>query len=176
MENLEKINDIKLVAPTEDFKKELIEAVQEFQAEDKEGHFSISTPGEDFSKFLAYLNDKELGVNLPEGRVPQSELWLMAGNRLIGWVKIRHTLNEELLKKGGHIGYGIRPSERGKGYGTKILELGLHKAKELGIKRILVTCADDNMGSAKIIEKNGGILENKIEYYGHLIRRYWIDN
>jgi len=78
---------------------------------------------------------------------------------------------------GGHIGFNIRPSERRRGYGTAILALTLEKAKELRLKRVLVTCDDNNVASAKIIEKNGGILEDK--YWNDELeqpkRRYWIE-
>jgi predicted acetyltransferase len=124
---------------------------------------------------LQRIKDRKDRTKLEEGRVPMSEFWLVDGNKFIGWVKIRHELNKELLKQGGHIGYAIRPSERKKGNGTKILKLALIFAKQLGLSRVLVTCDDDNLGSAKIIENNGGVLENTIENEGKLKRRYWID-
>ena len=85
-----------------------------------------------------------------------------------------------MLNLGGHIGYGINPKYWKQGYGTLLLRIGLLKAKEI-IKedKILVTCDDDNIGSAKVIENNGGVLENKIinhdEYGEVLTRRYWIN-
>jgi predicted acetyltransferase len=82
-----------------------------------------------------------------------------------------------LEKKGGHIGYYIRPSQRGKGYGNLILHLSLEKARELGLKRVLVTCDDNNDASLKTIENNGGKLVDKIKGEGSVVltRRYWID-
>ena len=108
--------------------------------------------------------------------MPATALWLVDNGEFIGSLSLRHRLNENLLKMGGHIGYSIRPSARKRGYGTKILELALPIAKSLGIDKVLVTCDDDNTGSAKIIEKNGGVLENKVEHEGKLKRRYWIEN
>ena len=98
-------------------------------------------------------------------------------NAFIGRLSLRHELNEFLLKIGGHIGYEIRPSRRKQGYGTEILRLGLEKAKELGLHRVLVTCDEDNIGSKKIIEHNGGKFENSIEIDGDKVKklRYWID-
>ncbi len=86
-------------------------------------------------------------------------------------------MNEFLLMMGGHIGYEIRPSRRKQGYGTEILRLGLEKAKELGLQRVLVTCDEDNIGSKKIIEHNGGKFENAIVMEGDTVKklRYWID-
>jgi predicted acetyltransferase len=84
-------------------------------------------------------------------------------------------LNEDLLNSGGHIGYGIRPSERRKGYGAKMLALALEKCREFHIERALVTCDRDNIASAKTARKNGGVFENEcIEGDGNIVRRYWI--
>ena len=92
----------------------------------------------------------------------------------VGFVSIRHKLNKHLRQIGGHIGYQIRPSKRKQGYGTLILKLALQKAKKLGIKKALITCDDDNIGSWKIIESNAGILQNKVKHQDKLKRRYWI--
>jgi predicted acetyltransferase len=77
---------------------------------------------------------------------------------------------------GGHVGYAIRPSERLKGYGTRLLALTLDKAREMGLGRVLVTCDTDNFASVRVIEKNGGVLENQVisNRSGKMISRYWI--
>ena len=90
-------------------------------------------------------------------------------------MNIRHYLNEELLKTSGHIGDGIRPSERRKGYATAMIGLALQECQKLGIERVLMCCRKDNIGSAKSIVKNGGVLENEIVVDDHLEQRYWID-
>ena len=92
----------------------------------------------------------------------------------MGAVNIRHYLNDTLLKAGGHIGYGIRPSERRKGYATAMIALALDECRKLGINKVLICCNKENIGSAKSIINNGGILENEIEEDGHIIQRYWI--
>jgi len=84
-------------------------------------------------------------------------------------------LNEQLLVVGGHIGYGIRPSERRKGNATKILSLALDKARELGIERALLTCDKDNIGSAQTIINNGGQLDSEDVVNDTEIQRYWIN-
>jgi predicted acetyltransferase len=172
---------MELVKPSLKYKESFLEAVEEFKAEGKSMFMhDVSNEigaGMDFEKFLERINFREQGKDLPEGRVPQTHLWLVEGSKFIGWVKIRHELNDTLMQYGGHIGYSIRPSERRKGYGTKILELGLEEAKRLGIEKVLVTCDDDNIASAKIIEKNGGVMENtSISPEGKVKRRYWIEN
>ena len=89
-------------------------------------------------------------------------------------MNIRHSLNEYLLKYGGHIGDGIRPSERRKGYATKMIALALEECKKLGIDRVLITCNKANIGSAKSIINNGGTLENEVIKDNDIMQRYWI--
>jgi predicted acetyltransferase len=114
---------------------------------------------------------------LPEGWVRDSTYWLVTeNNRIVGAVNIRHQLTEMLLNCGGHIGYGIRPSERQKGYATQILALSLAKTKDLGIKKVLVVCNSDNIASKKTIIKNGGIQDKDyLEADGNVINRFWIE-
>lgn len=101
---------------------------------------------------------------------------LMDGSdRMLGAIQIRHTLNEALLKSGGHIGYGVRPSERRKGYAETMLSLALPAAKKLGIERALITCAKSNVASARTIMHCGGVLENEIEEEERVTQRYWVD-
>lgn len=137
----------------------------------------ISKDPSNFQSMLQSLTDSELGEGLPEGWVPDSTYWLVDGNcRVLGAVNIRHRLNESLYSAGGHIGYGIRPSERRKGYAAKLLELSLLKAKELGIDRVLVVCDSDNIASERIILKNGGVRDTDfVEEDGNMIKRFWIN-
>ena len=94
----------------------------------------------------------------------------------MGAVNIRHYLTDFLLREGGHIGDGIRPSERRKGYATAMIKLALEECKKLGIKRVLLVCDKDNIGSAKSIMNNGGVLENEfIDAEDKAVQRYWID-
>ena len=107
--------------------------------------------------------------------VTGSVYFAIVDGKIIGTIAVRHYLNDSLLKSGGHIGYGIRPSERRKGYGTRMLALALEKCRELKIEKVLITCVKENIGSAKTILKNGGVLENEIaEENGNIMQRYWI--
>ena len=99
----------------------------------------------------------------------------MAGDQWIGKLTLRTALDERFLRSGGHIGYEIRPSQRRHGYGTALLRLGLEKARERGLRRVLLTCTETNIGSRKIIEANGGLLENAVLVDGVKKLRYWID-
>lgn len=96
-------------------------------------------------------------------------------NIFVGAVNIRHYLNEKLLHDGGYIGDDIRPSERGKGYGTQMIALALQECDRLGIRRMLMCCDRDNVALARTIQKNGGILENEIDDDGVPVQRYWIE-
>jgi predicted acetyltransferase len=94
---------------------------------------------------------------------------------IIGVINIRHYLDDYLLNFGGHIGYGIRPTQRKRGYATQMLSMALPFAKEFGIEKALLTCDKGNIASAKTILKNGGILENEVIEEGKIVQRYWIN-
>jgi predicted acetyltransferase len=134
-----------------------------------------------FAAYLAAITEQSGHIRLPSGevvpRVPFSLLWLTEGDEFIGEVSIRHQLNDWLLQEGGHIGYGIRPSRQGRGYGKRALALALVECRRLGIERVLVTCLETNRPSARIIEVNGGRLENVIaDPSGRgALRRYWVE-
>lgn len=143
------------------------------------GSFSWTHPkeGESFASFLAMLDQHERGENLPTGYVPATVLGGFLDDKLVGRVNFRHELNDFLLKVGGHIGYGVLPNFRRRGIATELLRATLKEAKSRGLKRVLVTCNDDNVGSAKTIEKNGGQLENVLTLGDDqkAKRRYWIE-
>jgi len=99
-----------------------------------------------------------------------------ADNKIVGSIQLRHELSDELKIHGGHIGYGVCPSERGKGYGTEQLSLVLEKARELHISRVMISCDKNNTASAKVAINNDG----KLEWEGYdeedgYIQIYWID-
>ena len=130
----------------------------------------------DFSEYLALIEKFADEDVLPAGFVA-SDTYVMKDKcgRIYGMSSLRHKLTEGLLIGGGHIGYGIRPSERGRGYGTKQLALLLEKCKQLDINRVLITCDKDNVGSAKVAMNNGATLEDQIiENDGNILQRYWI--
>lgn len=118
------------------------------------------------------------GEDLPPGYVPASIFWLVSGDQFIGSGSIRHRLTPTLERFGGHIGYGIRPDCWRQGYGTAQLSLLLPEAQKLGIDRALITCDETNIGSARVIEKNGGVwqdtIDNVIEGEKRRTKRYWV--
>jgi len=133
----------------------------------------------DYLEYIRRLYNYSLGIGLPNGLTPYDTFWMMKDDKrtIFAVSRLRHVLNEVSVKEGGHIGYDVPPSYRRQGFGTELLRLTLKEAALIGLKRVLVTCDFDNVGSAKIIIKNGGILENQMvsDYSGKLVNRYWID-
>lgn len=107
--------------------------------------------------------------NLEDWMVPQTSYWLYDDDKVIGYGRIRHYLNDKLIETSGHIGYAIRSTERGKGYGDRILSLLLEECKKLNISRVQIGTNSDNVASNKIILKHSGVLirssNNKNFYY-----------
>lgn len=134
----------------------------------------------DDNDIVQVFKDNKDQSKLPAHYVPSYDFFAVDGDKFIGVIHIRIRLTDSLMRFGGHIGYGINPKYWKMGYGKEILRLGLEQYKKLIEEdKILVTCDDENVGSYKIIEANGGILENKVENEScgekFLTRRYWIN-
>ena len=171
---------LRIVEPAVEYEAEFREFVDELFAEGR-GHVA-ALPGQkrpgDFAAYVAKLRAQSRGEDLPEGYVPGTAYWLVdSDGRVLGIASLRHRLTEHLLHEGGHIGYSVRPTERNKGYGTRMCAMVLEKCREMGIMRVLITCDKDNVASARVIQKNGGVLENETisTETGKMKQRYWID-
>ena len=168
--------NIRLVKLTKEFKPQLDDMMSEWLA--AEQHFSpYAIRKNDYRDFDNYLAGLDV-INPDSSHVPSSVFFCLDLDRniFVGAVDIRHYLNDSLLATGGHIGDGVRPSERRKGYATAMIGLALDECRRLGISRVLMTCNSDNIGSVKSITKNGGILENEIiDEDGEPMQRYWIE-
>ena len=168
--------NIELVKLTPEYKTQLFDMLTEWK-EDIEQNHTNQSPWmifrNDFHDFDYYLENLEIKEGAANGWVPDTTLFCLDKDRniFVGAVNIRHYLNEGLLRSGGHIGDGIRPSERRKGYATAMIGLALKECKKLGIDRVLMCCDKENVGSAKSIQKNGGVLENEIEEDGTIEQR-----
>lgn len=126
----------------------------------------------EFKEYLKSRRDMSMGINLKPEYVPMTMYWLLINKKPVGIGKIRHYLNDKLKESGGHIGYSIRPSERGKGYGKIILSELLVEARNLGITEAFITCDVDNIRSRHVIEANNGYLEEIKD--GKC--KYWVKN
>jgi len=139
--------------------EEIYDMLQEIDA--NENGFGNSVNGMTYSEFLNWIKqqyDYDRGINMPDWMVPQSSFWLYDGEKVIGSGRLRHCLNDFLEKESGHIGYAIRKTERGKGYGNKILELLIDKCREMKINPVQISANIDNEYSNKVILCNGGVL------------------
>ena len=171
--------NVKLIKLTKEYYIQLSEMIEEWKS-DHEVNQGNRSPWaifkNDYHDFEYYLEQLEI-TEPKEGLVPDSVFFLLDVERniLLGAVNIRHYLNDYLLQYGGHIGDGIRPSERGKGYATEMIRLALTECRRLGIDNVLMVCDKSNAASAKTIMKNGGILENEFaDEDGEINQRYWI--
>ena len=123
------------------------------------------------------LKKRSCEDTVPEGLVPSSTYLGVRekDNYIVGMIDIRHYLNEYLTQAGGHIGYGVRKTERNKGYAKQMLKLALEKCKELKIKKVLITCDEDNIASEKVILSANAKLEDIRNVDGENKKRFWID-
>ncbi|WP_145136358.1 GNAT family N-acetyltransferase [Roseomonas gilardii] len=137
-------------------------------------------PEEGLLAHMTSLNDPETPVRLPDGsfarKVPCTHFWLAIGDMFIGTVNCRYALTPYLRRRGGHVGYAVRPGLRGRGFATRGLALALAHMRERGFERVLLTCRPDNTPSRRAIERAGGVLEDEAPdaVSGELVRRYWI--
>ncbi len=136
--------------------------------------FPLDWDFDNFSQIVQKSKDFSEGHNIPDGFVPSTTFWLVEGDTLVGVSNLRHTLNAKIRREGGHIGLGIRPSFRGKGYGAKLLKLTLQQARHLGISEIQIHCHKDNVASVRMIQSVACRLDSEgiSGSDGRLIQRY----
>ena len=163
----------RLARPQRRYMDSYIDAVREYIAEDRSVNWHPEILRTRFDEFLRVLRQAE--TEPLAGMVPATHFWLTVGREYIGDLDLRHHLNAALQLYGGHIGYKIRPSMRRRGYGKLLCKLGIEEARKRGISDILITCDDDNIGSYRIIEANGGVLFDRVDNGRPVLtRRYWI--
>jgi predicted acetyltransferase len=132
-------------------------------------------PGRRWNEYVQFVDDQRCPGTVAADRVPATFLAAVDGD-LVGRVSIRHRLDDYLAAYGGHIGYSVVPWQRHRGYATEMLRQAMIIARSVGVDDVLVTCLDDNVFSAKVIEACGGELESVIDEPGEdqPLRRYWI--
>src|SRR5262245_333304 len=164
-----------LCAPTVRVRLSFLAAMAEFESDGRGGADDESMLGseirgygptwavhEGFVEYVQWLRAQALETSpRPVGYVPSTTLWWVDGLEYLGRIAVRHRLTPSLLEVGGHIGYDIRPSARGQGHATAMLRTALPVALHLDINPALLTCDADNAGSRKVIERNGGVLEDQ---------------
>ena len=166
---------LRLVEPAPRYKAAILDAIPEMQAI---GEWDISPDAfaARFDDMLCELAAAKDPATAPNGVLPYEDFWLLEQDTWLGLLTLRPHINKQFLHSGGHIGYVVRPSKRRCGYGTVLLRLGLDKAREHGLQRVLLTCDETNIGSRKVIEANGGQFENAVVVEGQTTQklRYWI--
>ncbi len=168
---------LKLIAPSMAYAQQILDYKAEFIAavDSMDGTSNLRNI-DTVAQWLDRLAQNASEATVPPQLVPET-LFLTVRTEddcLVGMIDIRHRLNEYLMQFGGHIGYSVRPTERRKGYAKEQLRLALPYCKQIGIEKALITCYKDNIGSAKTIQANGGVLENELPEEGRITQRYWI--
>jgi predicted acetyltransferase len=166
-----------LVRPDPRYRESLLRAAGEFGGAWADGsgqnihdRAGIGDPAA-FERYVALLlADADPATPRSDDRVPCTFLWMADGDEIVGFLAIRHRLNDFLLREGGHIGYSVTPSARRRGWASRSLAEALPIAHDLGIDPVLVTCDETNAGSRAVIEANGGVYEDSRNGK----RRYWI--
>lgn len=168
--------ELRLVEPSIELKEAYLHYIMEWEnTGEKIVPFATRRDGKSYGDLLENWEEGKTDVVFEKGFVPATLYFMInESNKIIGAIHYRHQLNDKLLFSGGHLGYGIRPSERQKGYGTVMLTMTLKILKEIGHDQVLITCDQVNSASAKTIESNNGVLENIVDEDGELVKRYWI--
>jgi len=166
--------NIQLVPPTERCRESFLRGLREFRREGLPWWVGgdLEMAEEDFAAFVA----KKLGEASPRSgtALPKTHLWALSGEAFVGRISIFHALNEALRVEGGHIGYDTVPSFRGRGVATQMLRQALPAARGLGLTAVLLTCDDTNAASIRVIERNGGVLqETRALHAGMAPKRYY---
>lgn len=169
---------LRLIRPDKRFKEQYLDLIAEWKnSGDSFIPWNLTLDPTDFEGHIDRLDAFSRGEDLEEGFVPSSAYWLVdEEERILGSIDIRHALNDQLRFRGGHIGYGIRPSERRKGLAGVMLSLALDICRQMGISHVLITCSKENKGSVKTILKNGGVLESEDwdPHQHEIFQRYFI--
>lgn len=153
---------IALVRPSLEYERSYSAYIGELGDEERYP-FPLDFEHHDFAALLKRLDGFSKGISIPEGFVPSSTFWLVEDDEIIGVSSLRHYLNEGIEHCGGHIGLGIRPSYRGRGYSNLLLALTIQEARKRGIEVLHIHCHKHNEASVRMIIHNGGVLDSEIE-------------
>ena len=172
------MEEIIFVRPTIDLKEKGLEYREEhFKYGEKVIDGAALLDELDYEKWLDRVNSNWNKETLKSDGVLSHTFFVVrkTDDRIIGIVDIRLELKNEITRRyGGNVGYSVRPSERKKGYATKILNMAKNYLYNLGITCIMVSCYSDNIASEKVILKNGGILDRKVKFNNKIVHVYYI--
>lgn len=174
------MSDFILIKPDLDYAEQIMEYRREFldAGDSMDGCGSLRVI-DNSEQYVKKCLDYEKPETLPEGRVIATQFLFIrkSDKRLVGMIQVRHYFNDYLAKFGGHIGYSVRPSERRKGYGKEMLKSVLPYCRDIGLKKLLITCYEDNLGSEKTILANGGVYESTVYESNEKVnlKRFWIE-
>jgi predicted acetyltransferase/ADP-ribose pyrophosphatase YjhB (NUDIX family) len=154
-----------------------LEWYDSWKNEDPEWATFIWKPGMSHAEHLQRLSDYKDSSKIPPQRVTSTMLYAFVAQQIVGRLSVRHKLNENLLRRGGHIGYSVGPNHRRNGYAKEMFKQAMKYCQAIQLGKVLVSCADNNIASWRVIESFGGSLENRIfdAEEDELIRRYWVD-
>ena len=166
------------LAPATELRRSFLSMLEDFDANDRSNAEFYAPAKDDFDAYVESLLDEEQGLNLREGWVRCTHRWLVdERNSIVGVTRLRHRVDTPFLaENGGHIGFDVRPSSRGRGFGHLAMQVSLERAVRLHIPRVLLFAAEDNLASRAVIERAGGVLE-KVSYSGFwnaMLCKYWV--
>ena len=176
------MDKIRLLKPTMEYEKDIMQFREELiNANDNDNDSFAGCAGlkrcTTVEEWLTNLSMRENIETCPKGCVISNTYIAVRSydNRIVGIIDLRHHINHPILELlGGHMGYSVRPTERGKGYAKEMLRLNLENCKSRNIDKVMITCSSDNIASAKTILANGGVFEKEVSVDGEIINRYWI--
>ena len=163
------------IEPTVDYESSYKSYIHEL-GDSERYPFPLDYAHDDFEALVARLNDYSTGVGLPSDMVPNTTLWLIENDEIVGVSNVRHHLTERLEMIGGHIGFGVRPSAQGRGVAKELLSRSVDYARSLGITDVVLVCLKENTASSAVIRANGGSLESEysVPEYSGMLQRYVI--
>lgn len=152
---------MKLITPVVDYQASYDSYIRELGGEVRYP-FTLDFDASDFAALIRRLENFEAGFDIPPGLVPNTTFWLVDAGEILGVSNLRHHLNDEIRRCGGHIGLGIRPSRRKRNLGTKLMALTIDEARKREIEEIHIHCDKRNQASARMIIANDGVLDSEI--------------